>query len=119
LCGFLESFVVLIDAIVGKAKIQSHFGVVFGLFLNFRKVFPQIWEKLLQFPIQIASNDNFDVIFGDDVNNVFLLVNLGEVLHFLPGQSHQKLDLFLCSIEILDGKGIERSVFDSQFEAVE
>jgi hypothetical protein len=40
-------------------------------------------------------------------------------LKFFPGQVHQKIDLFLPPFEVLQGKGVEGSTFDSELKAVE
>ena len=75
--SFLKGCVVLKYAIVSEAKIKGHCCVVFGLFLDFRKVFSQIREKLFQFPVQIACNDNLNIVFSNDINNILLLIYLG------------------------------------------
>ena len=93
--------------------------VVFGPLLNFEEAVPHVRKGGFEFALHIASNDHFHVVLFDEVHNVVLLVDVRKGFELFPCEVHQKLDLFLCSVVVLEGEGVERSVLDSQVQAVE
>lgn len=65
-----------IDAVVGEADKQCHFGIIFRSLLKFDKIFADIWKLIVESSIKVSSNDNFDIVPCDNVEYVVLLIYL-------------------------------------------
>lgn len=108
-----ESSVILVDRIESKAQIHSHFCVILRPFLHFQKTLPYIRKSSFQFPVEIARDDNPDIVLLDDIKNVILLIDFREATELVSCKIHQKLYFFRVPFIIFDRKGIERGGFDS------
>ena len=114
-----DSSVVLMDAIISKTQVHRHSSIALGPFLHFHKALPDIRKGTLELALQIASNDHPYVVLLDDVEDVVLLVDLGELLELVAGEVHEKFDLVFGAFVVLDGEGVEGGVLHSEMQAVE